>query len=121
MKSKKVYHFTMQDFTVTQLLKYLKSNKVPDTAKLYNSCYYLAHTSELLEQGRIGELDSIFLLDHNTNTAVFDFVSKREPLTVKDLTDLPIKEAPLQRDVEDGYVYSNYDNITHNNEFVVLS
>lgn len=117
-----VYNFTIQDFTVTQLLRYLENTGIPRTAKLYNSCSHDTHTVELLKRGEIINFEPICGLyeEDYTVTAVYDFEGKQPTLTVEDLYTITNKYLCIERDIEYGYVYSNYDTIVCNKEHVVL-
>lgn len=117
-----VYNFIIQDFTVTQLLRYLENTGIPRTAKLYNSCYHEKHTVSLLDRGIIDDFEPIFYMDEEDYgvTAVSEIGDKSEPLTVEDLYGINQKAHTITRDIEDGYVYSNYDTIVCNKEYVVL-
>lgn len=112
--------FTKEDFTLKDLIDITRNCSLD--AIILNSSWYPNYTAENIED--IDKFEPIldFYGEYSTITAHFDFNGESsKAITLEQLIDkgLPMTST-IERDVEDGYVYSNYDNIVYTEKIIVL-
>ena len=110
-------------FTVEDLQKIFADPKLK-SAKVYNSCMYADYTQEQLEKSIVKDfepIDGIFV--EYGIIASYDLTGKSEPFTIEKLLEKLPDEHPdmiIERDVEDGYRYEDYDVILISEDYVVF-
>lgn len=116
--------WSKQDFTLGELFEVVVNCE--NNTKILNSCFTPEYTKQLLDKydtGHFEPIDEFYLEGSKTLTAVYfnSDISDSNCLTIEELTDrnFPL-DCTIERDVEDGYVYSNYDNIVFNKNYIVL-
>lgn len=112
-----------QNFTLGELLEITKDCN--PNARLLNSCFYPETTLIYLEENNISYFDKItdFHLCYMTITATNDLFSQLEelPFTLNKLKELNFDlDCFIDRDVEDGFIYHNYNNIVFNKDYIIL-
>ena len=110
--------------TLFHIMSMIRDIATPDT-KFYESAYTLEYTSDMLTKGETSFLDPIKDM-YNEETevvAVSSMCHTDEPITFIEFVDLFNKlpqNVPIERDVEDGYVYNKFTYIFYNGNTVVL-
>ena len=116
--------WSKKDFTLKDLID-VTINCENDT-KLLNSNFTPEYTKQLLEEYNTAHfeiIDEFYLESSKTLTAVSfnDDTGETNCITIEELTNkyFPL-DSTIERDVDDGYVYSNYENIVFNKNYIVL-
>ena len=111
--------WSKQDFTLGELFEVVINCE--NNTKILNSCFTPEYTKQQLELNNISDfepVDEFYLESSKTLTAVS---WKNGNVTIEDLKLKSfLLDCTIERDVEDGYVYSNYDNIVFNENYIVL-
>lgn len=115
--------YTKEDFTLGELIE--ETEDLSDSVLVLNSCYYSDYTCENIDEDDFEQILDFYNEGYITMVGyVFNGVLD-ETMTLgevrqyaKDNPDMLIK--PIERDIEDGYTYSNYDHIVFNDKRVVL-
>ena len=111
--------WSKQDFTLSELFDVVVNCE--SNTKILNSCFTPEYTKQQLELNNISDfepVDEFYLESSEVITAVS---WKNGSITIEELTNrnFPLY-CTIERDVEDGYVYSNYDNIVFNENYIIL-
>ncbi len=110
-------------FTVEDLQKIFADPKF-ESAKVYNSCMYADYTQEQLEKSIVKDFEPIDGIYVDSGIiATYNFEGKSEPFTIEKLLEKLPEEYPdmiIERDVEDGYRYENYEVILISEDYVVF-
>ena len=116
--------YTKENFTVADLLEVTKDCN--ENAYILNSNYTLDSTQKQLEQGAFNFEAILDLYDEGYEVIVNfswgdDYMASRTLRYFREFSaGLKNKDIPLNRDVEDGYKFANYDNIVYNENYIVL-
>ena len=118
-----IKHTSLTGFTVEDLKKLFSDSKLK-SAKIYNSCMYEDYTIEKLKKSEIKEFEPIdgIYVEYGL-VATYNFCRETEPFTVEKLLESLPNDNPdlvLERDIEDGYRYADYEVILITNEYVVF-
>ena len=121
----KAIHFNKKDFTVNDFLEQVKDCN--EDAIIVNACMYPNYVEELLDKGEYyfetirGFYNEGYevIIDYSFSSEINEGKTLKEFIQFLE-TEKVNKEVCLNRDVEDGFVYSNYDDIVFNKEFIVL-
>jgi len=121
-----VYVYSKKDFTLRDFIKL--SEVFNKDAKILNSCMTTNYTKMKLEKNDITDFELItgFYPEFDI-IADFNFgpIDVNKALTVEYLLNLIQSKnidlnRHIERDVDDGYVFQEYDNIVFNNYFIIL-
>ena len=111
--------WSKKDFTLGELFDVVINCE--SNTKILNSCFTPEFTKNHLELNIISHFEPIdeFYLDSYKTLTVS--VWKNGNITIGDLEErlFPL-DCTIERDVDDGYVYSNYENIVFNENYIVL-
>jgi len=114
--------FTKSDFTLGELIG--ETEDLLDDVLVLNSCYTEAYNIEKIDTEKFDQIRGIY----NDTYSVVDYVfggQTEDSLRLKDLRKFAqenpeLLTKPIERDVEDGYVYSAYDSFVYNDKRLIL-
>lgn len=112
--------FTKENFTLKDLIDITRNCSLD--AVILNSCMYPDYTAENIEDVQKFEPILDFYGEYSTITAHYNFnTHSSKAVTLKQLIEkgLPMTST-IEHDVDDGYVYSNYDNIVYTEKIIIL-
>lgn len=114
--------FTKEDFTLGELIE--ETEDLSDDVLILNSCYTEDYTTEKIDTEKFNQIRGIYKQAYSVIDYTFEGQTEHT-LRLKDLRQFAQENAelltkPVERDVEDGYVYSAYDNFVYNDKRLVL-
>lgn len=114
--------FTKEDFTLGELIE--ETEDLSDDVLILNSCYTEDYTLEKIDIEKFDQIIGIYKEAYSVIQYIF-FGEADNSLRLKDLIKFAqenpeLLTKPIERDVEDGYVYSAYDNFVYNDKRLIL-
>jgi len=114
--------FTKEDFTLGELIE--ETEGLSDDVLVLDSCYTENHTVERVNTDNFNQIGGIY----KEGCSMIDYTfggQTEDSLRLKDLRKFAqenpeLLTKPIERDVEDGYVYSAYDNFVYNAKRLIL-
>lgn len=110
-----------KEFTLKELLEF--TSKSCGDIKVFNSCMTLDYSiSVCLKDNPNDDFESIsdVIRDGNKLMALYDFSNKYNPIDINGLRLIPYLDMKIERDVEDNYVFENYDKAILTDKILVL-
>lgn len=119
--------FNKQDFTVNDLLE--ETAELDGSVLICNSNLFPEPTLKSLEIEDYGSFEAITSVFDDGTDSIFCHFSWGDDIEASISLEYlrnfaekseKIKEMFLSRDVEDGFVFANYENIVYNEKYIVL-
>lgn len=116
-----------KEFTLAELGDFCKDAK--ESVGIYSSCFTMDYTIKLLKEGcNVGvDFEPILSLEEESHviTALYNFEKREGEINIKYLRHFyelvgRARDFNIERDVEDGYTFQNYDTAILTDKYLVL-
>lgn len=114
--------FTKADFTLGELME--ETEDLSDDVLVLNSCMTESYTLENIESNNFEQIRGIYEESYSVVDYVFGGKAE-DSLTLRDFRKFAQENPkqlvkPIERDVEDGYIYHSYDSFIFNDKRLIL-